>query len=495
MSAIIRPRGVQIVPANEGPRARDGLLPFEYKKQCDDWSPLKFGKKTLLWLRDSRGVELKTIGEWKSLATLFAQATQALRPLNNNGGALFNGGTQFLTAGVNVIGAAGGCTVITQRALTAVPGAATYNYLCTLRQDATPKWIENFYTGDAAFHPWSFGIATMVPNTQMGVAGALGLGDDIELWTWNGGATNNAANFSARRNGVAKAVTARGSTTHTATTQTTIGAYVDVGTFPLNGTLYYLIVYDSVLSGANQAIAEALVASGTAKYPDFALLGNVVVCVLRGRNQSGDVLNWNDLSLFKRIFTQAVLANETYLDLDDSVGDGLTSMIANLGVGTMTTASIAEMGGATEMTWGIWLRQPAGGGTRFWQATTAGQYSWLLNNTGLGTLVFYISPDGVGLGDFLAVAKTADIWEHHGFVFRGAGATNADRLKHYLNGVKVAGVYTGNIPATIRASTDTVQFVGSGAGNTSRIDDPVIINKALSDTEMLKLATYYKRVG
>lgn len=56
---------------------------------------------------------------------------------------------------------------------------------------------------------------------------------------------------------------------------------------------------------------------------------------------------------------------------------------------------------------------------------------------------------GYTTGNFLPL----NVWTHCGFVFNGAGATNADRLKIYTNGVERAVTYNGTIPATAGTTT------------------------------------------
>lgn len=79
-------------------------------------------------------------------------------------------------------------------------------------------------------------------------------------------------------------------------------------------------------------------------------------------------------------------------------------------------------------------------------------------------------------------------WHHFGLVFDGAGATNADRLKGYYDGVEQTLSYTGTIPATTPSTSAAFQigYVNEWDG---RIDDLAAWNAALTADEMESLAS------
>ena len=82
---------------------------------------------------------------------------------------------------------------------------------------------------------------------------------------------------------------------------------------------------------------------------------------------------------------------------------------------------------------------------------------------------------------------SAGTWANITFVYDGAGATNADRLKIYKNGVQVNGTYNGVIPASLN---NTSKLIAIGRQITDldafgdfldgRMDDVRIYNSALT---------------
>ena len=83
---------------------------------------------------------------------------------------------------------------------------------------------------------------------------------------------------------------------------------------------------------------------------------------------------------------------------------------------------------------------------------------------------------------------TADQWIHIQAVYNGAGATDADKLKLYINGTSKTLSFAGTIPATIQsASTAGITIGGnSGAYINAILDDLKIYNYALTE-EQIKL--------
>lgn len=87
---------------------------------------------------------------------------------------------------------------------------------------------------------------------------------------------------------------------------------------------------------------------------------------------------------------------------------------------------------------------------------------------------------------------TTGVWEHFAMVFDGSGATNADRMKFYLNNVARTLTFTGTIPATLKSSSTNPLLIGGrwgGAGALAepwdgKIRDVIVFTRALSSTEI-----------
>lgn len=105
-------------------------------------------------------------------------------------------------------------------------------------------------------------------------------------------------------------------------------------------------------------------------------------------------------------------------------------------------------------------------------------------------------PDG---GDnFFATSNlnlTAGDWANITFVYDGAGATNADRLKVYKNGVQVAGAFNGTIPTSLNNTAEDISFGRRIVDNPlyadyldGRLDDIRLYNSALSAAEVAEIS-------
>jgi len=61
--------------------------------------------------------------------------------------------------------------------------------------------------------------------------------------------------------------------------------------------------------------------------------------------------------------------------------------------------------------------------------------------------------ESMGRANFTSSEPSVALWSHCVVVYDGAGATNADRLKIYLDGIEQSLTFTGTIPATLKNST------------------------------------------
>src|SRR3990167_5512110 len=88
-----------------------------------------------------------------------------------------------------------------------------------------------------------------------------------------------------------------------------------------------------------------------------------------------------------------------------------------------------------------------------------------------------LSDGGTTYGD-TASAFSNNTWTHIKFVFNGAGATNADRLKIYVNNINQSISFTGTIPSSLTDSSTALQIGASNGGATwdGYIDEIIYFN-------------------
>ena len=473
--------GRGLLDRRAGPQRRGGgALPF---------SPKAYGSDLLLWLRDNLGVTLSTVGEWKDQSPsglLFAQATQASRPVaTGGGGAVGAGAGDGLNAASTALGATGATTVLSRFKKTSNPGTG-YPIVYGIRAD-TAKSCHGMI-GALAYPTWSFRAGTTGSTAWAGVNWT----PDTSVHTWtvvNDGLGTAEANYVARIDGAGQTVVAGPATTAPATNSV---LHSSLGTMA-NGTLYALVMYSSALTGATLAAAEALIASSTSAYADFAALGTVVCCLLPGVGQSGDVTPWTSQDVTARAFAQATLASQPYYDKDDTVGDLRESMIFDGTADNVAAADIAAFSGATKLTVGGWLRQNVLATAAIVGQWGGGDNCWSLEARVDGKVRLYTASGAADATNFVesdAAMITAATWCHVLAVLDGATAAL------YLNGALVASTITGamqtlrNSAATVKVGTDaTTYFAG-------RIDDLVCAAaRAATASQANSLAHYYTRSG
>ena len=93
---------------------------------------------------------------------------------------------------------------------------------------------------------------------------------------------------------------------------------------------------------------------------------------------------------------------------------------------------------------------------------------------------------------FHSTSPSINQWYNLVYVFNGAGATNADKLKMYLNGTELTGgTYSGTIDSAIGALTSSMTSdigrTASTAYFSGQIDEVAIFSRALSSSEITTL--------
>lgn len=114
-------------------------------------------------------------------------------------------------------------------------------------------------------------------------------------------------------------------------------------------------------------------------------------------------------------------------------------------------------------------------------ANTDGLVYFLINNVASSTYATFANGD--------------TLWHRVTFVYDGSGATNADRVKGYLDGVPKTLTFTGTIPSSVGAATGPFEIGRQNAGvglvtySDGQLDDVRLYNRALSEAEVLRLFT------
>lgn len=77
-------------------------------------------------------------------------------------------------------------------------------------------------------------------------------------------------------------------------------------------------------------------------------------------------------------------------------------------------------------------------------------------------------------------------WQHIAAVYKGGGATNADKAKIYINGVEQSLTFNASIPATCNVSTTNFEInrYNSSTLSTAQYRDILLYNRALTQVEI-----------
>jgi hypothetical protein len=156
----------------------------------------------------------------------------------------------------------------------------------------------------------------------------------------------------------------------------------------------------------------------------------------------------------------------------------------------------------TKLTVALWMQQPVLATDKAlaakWDYKTQGCWALQTDNSDSDELRVFtatsLSDNGSGGNAKTANANmVAGNWYHVAFVYDGDGATNADRLKVYVDGVEKTLSFAGTIPSSLQNSSASVK-IGKFGGILGRyfkgvMDDVRIYNRALSTQEVGGLAS------
>ena len=148
--------------------------------------------------------------------------------------------------------------------------------------------------------------------------------------------------------------------------------------------------------------------------------------------------------------------------------------------------SLPNLQNATQYSISSWFKSPLNNLYQViwgWFDGADGYLQLLLVDDGSFVVYNYRTSTAYGLSATGLV--TADTWYNATVVFDGSGATNADRLKLYINGILVTLTYTGTIPT--QTGTMLSKTMWLGASNSSNfwgfdgnIDEVSIFDSAIS---------------
>lgn len=129
---------------------------------------------------------------------------------------------------------------------------------------------------------------------------------------------------------------------------------------------------------------------------------------------------------------------------------------------------VTELNAATKVVMSAWIRQNTivSNTGLFMKSNTGSSRLGVANNGTTGFYAFNATSAGNFYGQTaITLGNPSKVWQHFAFVFDGTGATNADRLKLYVDGTQTPLTYPGgSIPAATNNAAGIALRVGSEAG-------------------------------
>ncbi len=152
----------------------------------------------------------------------------------------------------------------------------------------------------------------------------------------------------------------------------------------------------------------------------------------------------------------------------------------------------------TKLTVSAWIKQPSlavdKGIVVKWDYQTEGTFGFQTAGVSDELQVFVanaLTDSGGNHGSTTNADMVAGNWYNIVFVYDGDGATNADRLKIYMNGAEKTMSFTGTISASLQNSAASVK-IGKFGGELDRffignIDEVGLFNSSLSSSEISEI--------
>ena len=135
-----------------------------------------------------------------------------------------------------------------------------------------------------------------------------------------------------------------------------------------------------------------------------------------------------------------------------AVSDGIYAFDANQSQTTYVKTGLGRANTVTQLTWAWWGRLHPGGA--FYVSDLSSSRGFGVDN--LATLIYLNYPGAANYAQI--VINTTGGWFHFAYVFDGNGATDAERIKLYINGTERALTYVGATPTSLSTTTEPLQI-------------------------------------
>ena len=279
------------------------------------------------------------------------------------------------------------------------------------------------------------------------------------------------------------AITNYGSGMPTNTDSFKIGTTLDAMAFKrmMNGQMDDIRVYGRVLSQAEIThLAEARGIEG----PPPVGLGDEKLWLCPSLNDSANDISGNG--------NNGVYQGGMGTIADTSNGGSLAYDFD--GAGDYISNSSLSLAGLTEFSFSGWIYASGSPDLRgifsHGENTDYNNDIYILNNHGN-----FNAEVNNGVGGNGSVAKVAqNTWNHISVVFDGSGATNADRLRYFVNGVEVTLTYNYTVPSSTSSASPAHIEIGAFAtfGGVhlwfGKMDDIRVFTRAITQSEITHLA-------
>lgn len=213
--------------------------------------------------------------------------------------------------------------------------------------------------------------------------------------------------------------------------------------------------------------------------------------------QSGTVSAWGDQSSNNNDAAQGTSGNRpTYLT---NGGDGKPAISFDGTTDLLEVTDHASFGSTTAFSVSCWIRTGAtfptdGTIIAHWGATER----FLMKVETGGNLVVSVSNGTVGSATLSAVLS-ASTWYHLAFSYLGAGGTDADKLKVYINAVLKSPTYSGTLPSSVGNPTSILSIGSRNAASTyfnGYVGDILFVDsRVMTEEEILMHYHYRPRFG
>ena len=173
-------------------------------------------------------------------------------------------------------------------------------------------------------------------------------------------------------------------------------------------------------------------------------------------------------------------------DAPPIVGGNAGSLAFDGGDDWTYAGGVPETAGSSQLTVEAWVKPSAltGAVIQAWDSGLAMQ--WYLSLSG-GELVVQVADPARGnpWGMTVGANLQPGIWYHVAFVFDGAGATNADKWRMYVNGEAFPVAFSGDVPTSLSTAQPTVRLGANNFGFfQGKLDEVSIYTVARNSTDI-----------